>query len=366
MGSKVIANGILRAVGIIVAIVLACYFFYAIRSVLAYLAIAAVIALLGRPIVLFLRRKLKFPNTLAVIVTMVLMLGVFIGILALFIPLINEQSKNLSLLSIDDLKADLNNLYLQIMEYFGATTSDVNQLIENSDLEKNVLEGLNLNFIPNFLNSFFNTLSSFSIGLFSVLFISFFFLKDSKLFQNGLLTFVPDTKESNTVKSIDKINNLLSRYFGGILLQLFILFVIYMITLLIVGVENAIVIAFLCALFNIIPYVGPIIGGAIMITLTMTSYLGADFSAVILPKTGYVLIGLLIGQMVDNFFSQPFIFSNSVKSHPLEIFLVIIIAGLLFGVVGMVIAVPGYTAIKVILKEFLAENTFVKKFTKNL
>ncbi len=184
--------------------------------------------------------------------------------------------------------------------------------------------------------------------------------------QNGLLTFVPDNRESNLVKSIDKINGLLSRYFAGILLQLFILFVIYTITLLIVGIENAIVIAFLCALFNIIPYIGPIIGGVIMITLTMTSNLGMDFSSIILPKTGYVLIGLVIGQLVDNFFSQPFIFSNSVRSHPLEIFLVIIIAGLLFGIVGMIVAVPGYTAIKVILKEFLADNSFVKKFTKNL
>lgn len=366
MNSRIVANGILRAVAIITAVVLSAYFLYKIQSVLAYLAIAAVIALLGRPIVLFLRRKLKFPNTLAVIATMVFMLGIFLGILALFIPLISEQSKNLSLLDIEALKADVNTLYLQILEYFGATTDNVNDLIQDSELEKNVLEGLDLGFIPNFLNSFVNTLSSFSIGLFSVLFISFFFLKDSKLFQNGMLIFVPDNREGNLVKSVDKINGLLSRYFAGILLQLFILFVIYTIALLIVGVENAIVIAFLCALFNIIPYIGPIIGGAIMVTLTMTSFLGADFSTVILPKALYVLIGLVIGQLVDNFFSQPFIFSTSVKSHPLEIFLVIIIAGLVFGVVGMVVAVPGYTAIKVILKEFLAENSFVKKLTKDL
>src|SRR5690606_1157328 len=141
---------------------------------------------------------------------------------------------------------------------------------------------------------------------------------------------------------------------------------IYSILLLLVGLENAIIVAFLCALFNIIPYLGPIIGGAIMITLTMTGNLDADFMNVILPKTGYVLIGLAIGQLVDNFFSQPIIFSNSVKSHPLEIFLVIIIAGLLFGMMGMIIAVPGYTAIKVILKEFLAENKIVQRLTKNL
>ncbi len=366
MTSKTIANGILRAVAIIAGIILLGYFLFKIQSVIAYLAIAAVIALLGRPIVLFLRAKLKLPNTLAVIITMVLILALFLGILALFIPLVSEQSKNLSLLDIDALKINLNTLYLQILEYFGATTANVNELIEESELEKNMLEGLDLNFIPDFLNSFVNFLSNFSVGLFSVLFISFFFLKDSNLFQNGILTFVPDNKENNLVKSIDKINGLLSRYFAGILLQLFILFVIYTITLLIVGVENAIVIAFLCALFNIIPYIGPIIGGVVMITLTMTSFLGADFSTVILPKAIYVLIGLVIGQIIDNFFSQPFIFSTSVKSHPLEIFLIIIIAGLVFGIVGMVVAVPGYTAIKVILKEFLAENQVVKKLTKGL
>ncbi len=366
MDSKIISKGILRAVGIITSVVLGIYFLITIKSVIAYLAIAAVIALLGRPVVLFLRRKLKFPNTLAVVTTMILMIGIFFGILALFIPLISEQSKNLSLLDLEDFRANINALYFEILEYFGATTDNVNQLIQESGLEESVIQGLDLGFIPNFLNSFVNMLSNFSIGLFSVLFISFFFLKDSKLLQNGMLIFVPDQNEGNLVTSIDKINGLLSRYFAGILLQLLILFVIYTITLLIVGVENAIVIAFLCALFNIIPYVGPIIGGGIMITLTMTSFLGADFSTVILPKASYVLIGIIIGQLIDNFFSQPFIFSTSVKSHPLEIFLVIIIAGLLFGVVGMVVAVPGYTAIKVILKEFLSGNEFVKKLTKNL
>jgi len=366
MNAKTIANGILRAVAILAGVVLLCWFFYKIQSVLAYLVIAAVLALLGRPVVLFLRRRLKFPNTLAVVATMLFMLSIFLGILALLIPLVAEQSKNLSLLDIEALKGDLNTLYIQTLEYFGASTGNVNNLLNESKIEENMLKGLDLRFIPDFLNSIVNTLSNFSVGLFSVIFISFFFLKDSKLMQNGILTFVPNNKESNLVKSIDKINNLLARYFAGILLQLFILFVIYTISLFVVGVENAIVIAFLCALFNIIPYIGPIIGGVTMITLTMTSFIDSDFSTVILPKALYVFIGLTVGQLIDNFFSQPLIFSKSVKSHPLEIFLVIIIAGLLFGVVGMVIAVPGYTAIKVILKEFLAENSFVKKLTKNL
>lgn len=366
MTAKAISNGILRAVAILLGIALLAYFLWKIQSVIAYLTIAAVIALIGRPVVYFLRRKLKFPNLLAVILTMLLMLGIFAGIIALFVPLLTEQGKNLSLLDIDDLQQKLNSLYQEITQYFGASPEVVNTLLEKSDIEKSVLEGFDVGFIPNFLNTFLDVLSTASIGLFSVLFISFFFLKDRMLLQKGILALVPESNETRTKHSIEKINGLLSRYFVGLLLQILVLFVIYTITLLIVGIENAIVIAFLCALFNIIPYVGPIIGGLVMILLTMTSNLGMDFSTVILPKAGYVLIGLAVGQLVDNFFSQPFIFSNSVKSHPLEIFLIIIIAGLLFGVVGMIVAVPGYTALKVILKEFLAENKVVKSLTKSL
>ena len=362
MTAKTISEGILRAIAILVGIALVLFFLYKIQSVLAYLTIAVIASLLGRPIVLLLRIKLRFNNTLAVIVTMILLIGVIAGIIALFIPLLVSQGQNLSLLNIDALQANVENLYRQVTEYLGLSSITIEQGIKNSKM----LANLDFGFIPNFLNSFVSVLGTLSIGLFSVLFIAFFFLKDSKLFEQGLLVFIPDNKESRLKKSIKKIKDLLSRYFIGLVLQILILFIIYSIVLFIFGIENAIVIAFLCALLNLIPYIGPIIGGILMMTLTMTSNLGADFSTVILPKTIYVMIGFIIGQLVDNFFSQPYIFSNSVRSHPLEIFLIIIIGGLLFGITGMIVAVPGYTAIKVILKEFLAENKIVKSLTKNL
>ncbi len=362
MTSKIISDGILRAIAILVGIALLLFFLYQIQSVLAYLAIAVIASLLGRPIVLFLRVKLKFNNTLAVIVTMILLIGIIAGIIALFIPLLVAQGQNLSLLNIEALQANVENLYRQVTEYFGLSSVEIEQGIKDSKIFAN----LDFGFIPDFLNSLVSVLGTLSIGLFSVLFIAFFFLKDSKLFEQGLMIFIPDNKESRLKKSFNKIKDLLSRYFIGLVLQILILFIIYSIVLSIFGIENAIVIAFLCALLNLIPYVGPIIGGILMMTLTMTSNLGADFSTVILPKTIYVMIGFVIGQLVDNFFSQPYIFSNSVRSHPLEIFLIIIIGGLLFGITGMIVAVPGYTAIKVILKEFLEENKIVKSLTKNL
>ena len=362
MNSKIISNGILRALGVILAIVLILFFLYKIQSVIVYVAIAAVLSLIGRPVVLFFRRRLKFNNTLAVIVTMVFLIGLLVGLVSMFIPLIAEQGHNLSLLNIEQLQSNIEDLYRQALNYFQLKNIDVEQSLKESDL----LSKIDYSVIPNFLNSIVGGLGTISIGLFSVLFISFFFLKDSKLFEEAIMTLIPDDKEERSKQSAIKIKDLLSRYFVGLILQILILFVIYTIVLLVFGINNAIVIAFLCALLNLIPYVGPLVSALLMITLTMSSNLGESFSEVVLPKTIYVMIGFIIAHLVDNFFSQPFIFSKSVKSHPLEIFLVIIIAGILFGVVGMIVAIPTYTAIKVVLKEFLSEYKIVKKLTKGL
>lgn len=362
MTSKTITNGILRAVAIILGVVLLGWFIYKIQSVIVYLAIAGVVALLGRPIVVFLKSKLKFNDTLAVVFTITLFLIFIFGVISLFIPLIIEQGNNLSLLDIDELQKNIENLYVEAISHFGLNTSDVEASLKDSKFMSN----LNFGFIPNFLNAVISGFGSFSMGLFSVLFISFFFLKDSKLMSNGLITILPKKHEKKLRKSFVTIRDLLTRYFGGLLLQLLILFTIYSFVLFLFGIENAIIIATLCALLNIIPYIGPVISAALLILLSMSSNLGQSFSDVILPKTIYVMIGFVIAQLVDNFFSQPFIFSKSVKSHPLEIFLVIIIAGLISGIVGLIIAIPVYTALKVIAKEFLSEYRVVNKLTEGL
>jgi len=362
MNSKIISNGILRSIAVLLGLFILCFFLYKIQSVIVYIVLAAVISLIGRPLVRFLSNKLKIKTFIAVVITMVFLLGILIGLVGLFIPLVAEQGQNLALLDIEQLEVNVRNLYLEFSNHFGIAVLEVEESLKGS----HILSQIDYTVIPNFLNSFLSGFGSFSIGLFSVLFISFFFLKDSKLLETSILTFFPDNKENRIKRSFHKIKDLLSRYFVGLILQIFVLFVIYTIGLLIVGVENAVVIAFLCALINLVPYLGPIIGGVLMIFLTMTSNLGDSFSLVILPVTLKVLTVITIGQLIDNFISQPVIFSKSVKSHPLEIFLIIIIGGILFGIVGMVIAVPTYTAIKVILKEFLSGNKIVQKLTQNI
>ena len=360
MNSKIISKGILRAIGILACIILFLFLLNKILSVIIYIIIAGILSLISRPIILFLRRKLRFPNSLSVITTMILILALLGGLIGLFIPLIAEQGDSLSLLKVDGLQKNVQNVFNQINTYFSSKGIDVLSEIKNVDFISQFKE------IPNLLNSIVSLIGSLSIGLFSVLFISFFFMKDSRILKNGLLILVPGKTKKRFAKSLETINDLLSRYFIGLILQITILFISYTIILLIFGINNAVVIAFLCALLNLIPYVGPLIGAVIMIILSMISNIGQDFQEVMLPTSVYVMIGYLIAQLVDNFVSQPKIFSKATKAHPLEIFLVIIIGGLLFGIIGMITAVPIYTAIKVILKEFLSENRIVKILTKDI
>ena len=360
--SKIIANGILRAIGILVFTALSLYFLYLIQSVLIYLVVALILTLIGNPILDFFKKRLKFKHTLATIATVSIFIMLIAGFILMFIPLITSQGENLSLLKSAEIERNITQLKTQTFTFLENHNIDTSRMMK----EANLASKINLNFIPNFLNSILGTISSFGIGLASVLFITFFFLKDRLMFIIGAKKIIPDTHEEKILNSAHKINHLLSRYFIGLLLQLFIVFILYIIVLFIFDIPNLFIIAFLCAVLNIVPYIGPLIASILAAILTMLSNLGSDFQTVILPTTIYVLIGFWIVQIIDNNLSQPLIFSKSVSSHPLEIFLVILIAGFLSGILGMIIAVPLYTILKVIGKEFFPENKVIQLFTKNI
>ena len=362
MNAKILANGILRAVAVLVLVALFLYFLYEIQSVLSYLVVALILTLIGNPILDFFKRRLRFKHVFATIATLLLFVLIIIGILLLFVPLIISQGENLSLLNTSEIEKNSLELIGKISIFLENHNIDSAKMLK----EFNITSKLNFDFIPNLLNALVGAISSFGMGLASVLFITFFFLKDKLLFIEGAKKLIPDSHEDKILNSLNKINHLLSRYFIGLLIQLFIVFILYVIVLLIFGVQNAIVIGFLCAILNIVPYVGPLIASILAAILTMIGNLGHDFQSEILPLTIYVLIGFWIVQIIDNNLCQPIIFSKSVSSHPLEIFLVILIAGFLFGILGMIAAVPLYTILKVIAKEFFPENEIIQFLTKNI
>lgn len=360
--SKVIANGILRAIGIMVGIAILAYFLYLIKAVLIYLFIALIVSMIASPVMDFLKRKLKFPHTVAVITTLVLFIGILAGFIMLFVPLIISQGENLSLLDTVKLEKDLMSLINEVKAYFSAHHIDGEKLMK----EANITSSLNFSFIPDLINSLLGILSGFGVGFASVLFITFFFLKDKKLFNTGMKRLLPDAHEEKILKSLNKINYLLSRYFIGLIVQMTILFILYLTVLLIFGVQNAVIIAFITAFLNIIPYIGPLIATALVIILTMLGFMGPESQGDMIMTTVYVLIGYSAAQFIDNNITSPLIFSTSVNSHPLEIFIVILASGFVFGVLGMIIAVPLYTVIKVVAKEFFPDNPVVKILTKDI
>lgn len=360
--SKSISNGIIRALITLVLGALVLLFFYQIQSVIIYLVVSFILTMIGNPILDFFKRRLKFNHLFATIATLFIFILIIFGFIMMFIPLILSQGQNLSLLNTAEIEKNIITLANQISVFLESHQIDSSQILK----EANISSKINYNIIPNFLNAIVGTISSFGMGLASVLFITFFFLKDRLMFLVGARKLIPDSHKFQILNSLEKINHLLSRYFIGLLFQLFIVFLLYLIVLVIFGIPNALVIAFLCAVLNIIPYIGPLIASVLAAILTMLSNLGSDFQSNILPTTIYVLIGFWIVQIIDNNLSQPIIFSKSVSSHPLEIFLVILIAGFLFGILGMIVAVPLYTVIKVIGKEFFPENKIIQLLTKNL
>ena len=168
MNSNTITNGILKATAIILGISVLLLFLYEVQSIIIYIAIAAVISLIGSPIIRFLKRTLKFPNSIAVITTMFLFIGILSGLISMFIPLLIKQSENLSLLNIDQLQTTIQHLIIQINDYFLARNIDVLNELKNADLFQNIKA------IPNFLNAVIGTVGNLSIALFSVLLSHFF------------------------------------------------------------------------------------------------------------------------------------------------------------------------------------------------
>lgn len=356
--TKNIAKGVTLAVLNLVAIGVGLYGLMLLKSVITYILIAVVVALIGSPIVRFLKTKLKMSAGWAVAVVMGAIVTITGGIFSMFIPLIVSQSKSFS-------EIDFAKLQRDLIEY-ARFLSNKTGIKFSEKVASGIGDIFNFEDIYNVLNSVIVALGDISVGFFSVLFIAFFFLRDGNKIINSFLILMDRKYLTRTRGAIRQIKYLLSRYFLGLVIQVTTSFVILSIVLLLAGVKNALTIAFLCALMDLIPYLGNVVGIVLISALTMTNFINEDFMSVILPKTAFVLIGHIVAQLVDNFISQPLIFSKSVKSNPLEIFFVILASGVLFGVMGMIFAVPMYTVIKVVLKVSFSESKIVRILTKNL
>lgn len=356
---------------IILPIVLIALAFYFFSDIIAYLAIASVITLIGRPIMDMLLKirikRFKLSPAVAAVITLGSIIGILMLLFSLFIPTLAEQTIKLQ----DSVNlAEVENGLTEPIEGLEAWIKSYNLVDESFELlpylqevARDFVQTIQISGIASEIVGFTGSLF---IGLFSVAFITFFMLKERTIGRNMIQALLPDNIEAKVDHVMVTIRKLLSRYFIGLMVEILLVGGLIAIGLGILKVENAAVIGFFAGLFNIIPYVGPIIGGIVAIVFTIISSLELDFYSQLLPLLAQVVGVFAVVQMLDNFVFQPFIYSNSVKAHPLEIFIVILMGANLAGIGGMILAIPVYTILRVIGAEFFSQFEVVRTITENM
>lgn len=355
-------------VGIAIVAFLAWYF----SSIVTYIIISAILGMIGRPLVRWLTKfkigKFHINKSLAASVTLVAIWMVFLAFFRFMIPLLASQFEELGNIDLQVFLKELEEPINKISQFFyGQSVSITDETFVTTITEK-VGTFFNVSQITDLFGTIAGTIGSLMIALFAVSFITFFFLQDEGMLKRGILLLVPTDFEEKAEKTISRTAYLLRRYFIGLLLEVFMVMLLDTIGLRIVGIniKNALVIGLLAGLFNVIPYLGPWLGAAIGVLIGIAININANFINETLPLIGFMVLVFGSVQVIDNILFQPLIYSNSVKAHPLEIFLVIMAAGSLAGITGLILAIPVYTIVRVIASEFLSENKLVKSITQKM
>jgi predicted PurR-regulated permease PerM len=338
--------------------------------IIAWVLVAAVLSFIGQPLVRFFDRihirKLKIPHSLSTILSLLVIVLVFLGLVAIFVPLIVSQAETISRIDVGKLAQNLvGPLQWLDDKLHGLGAIPEGQTIQDFLVDK-AKSVVNLGSVSSLIGNFLSVAGNIFIALFSILFIAFFFLKDENMFEEGLLLFIPVKHHNATHRVVADSKNLLIRYYIGVLVEVLGVMLLIATGLWIFGVKNALLIGFFGGIMNIIPYLGPIIGSAIGITLGITSTLATGSYNELLPVVIKLAGVFIVVNFIDNNILVPLIYSRSVKSHPLEIFLIILIGGGLAGLLGMLLAVPVYTLLRVIAKEFFQQFRVVKKLTDSI
>ena len=350
-------------------IVSVAYLLYTVRFIIVYFIIAAIISLVIKPLTDQLAKihikNHKFPRSFGAAITIITLFGVIALANYMVLPSFAEEISVLSKINFHHVVASMEGEFEHFKDFLSSINVDFGT--DENDIKKSVIGFLNINTLTSTFGGIVGGLGNLAVASFSILFMLFFFLKEEKLSQSIFTSLVPDRFLERWLSMMPKMKHTLARYLKGLLLQMIGVFTLVFLGLkFVVGLESALVIALFAALVNLIPYIGPIFGMAfgVVIGVGQAYALGLDahFGAFALKIAGV----FAVTQLTDNILFQPIIFSNSINAHPLEIFIVIAIAGTVFGAAGMLIAVPTYSIFRIFGKEFLQHFKIIRSLTFNL
>ncbi len=366
-------NTTLRNILILIGLALLVYLLWYFRNIIAYVLAAGVISLIGRPVVDLLNGiriwKFRFPKALSSLLTLILLYGLLALFFFIFIPLIGRQIDALS-------GFDASSIVQGLREQIDKIDVAIRKVYKNMPADKTLYDIavttitniLNPASITDFAGNIVTVMRKLVVAFVAITFLAFFFLKDEGLFKETIMVLVPDQYEKRIRNVLHSIKQLLIRYFIGIILQCTIVLINITIGMTIVGFpfQQALVMGLLIGVFNVIPYVGPWLGGSVAVLMGVaTAVTTAGYPAIWLLMV-YMVIVIAITQAIDNNLIQPMIYSRSVNAHPIEIFLVIFAVGSFAGIAGMILAVPAYTALRVFAREFFYNFGPVRKITSGL
>jgi len=354
-----------------ILLLLSCVWFF--RNIVVYILVSGVLSIMGRPLVdLFCRiriRRWSFPRSLSALFTLIIIWGLIILFFVVFVPLVTRQINYFSTIDSEKIVQIVAGPINKVENLFRAINKDIPKDLTIQDyIVKKVADVLNINMIQSFIGSLIGILGNVIIAIFSITFITFFFLKDQRLFFESILMWVSDKYVDNVTRALYSVKILLTRYFIGIVIQSTCIMILVTIGMTIAGIDfqQAVVMGLIIGILNVIPYAGPWIGLAIAITMGVASHINQSFDTVVIPLVTYMIIVEVVTHTIDNIVFQPVIFSNSVKAHPLEIFIVVLAAGFAAGIPGMIFGIPAYTVLRVFAREFFYNFKAVQKITSSL
>lgn len=364
-------SGWVMKLGVIALICALCWYF---SSILVYIILAFVVSLIGHPM-MHLFRKVKIrgkslPDGLLAILSIAIILALLILFITQVIPtvlliVLDTSVMNVESMPYDSLLNQLNGWIIGMFPSLGADFDVVSLLLEK------IQSIVSFSNVSQLLGSVASVAVSVAVGLFAVVFISFCFIKDETLFYKIISAWLPNHLEETVEKALNDITHLLSRYFVGLLIEVIGVIAANFLGLWLIarmGAEYAIGIALIAGILNVIPYVGPLIGEVLGVLFCIILKYGAGVGLDV-PIWAFVLIVfavMLCVQLIDNFIYQPVIYSTSIKSKPLEIFIVLLIASEIGGTIGLLVGIPAYTVIRVIAARFFYKHKVVQRLMPDI
>ena len=327
---------------------------------------------MGQPLMALLEKvkykKIHLPVSVRALITLSVFWVFIIYFFKIMIPIVVYQANQFAAIDVDQIE---NTIQPSIDELGRAIHQE--SLLKKEKISEYISEKVSGFLDVSNLSSLFSFISgmlgNIFIAAFSITFIMFFFLMDDGMFYRIILFFVPDKYDDRFLTALKEIQNLLSRYFVGLGIESFLVAGLRILAfhfLLGMSFSDSLVIGIFSGIINVVPFVGPIIGTIFSVLFTFVISFNESLPYALGYELLFVAIIYLAVQLIDNFLFQPYIYSKSVKAHPLEVFLVILMAGNIAGIPGMIFGIPVYTALRVMANKFFSKFRVVREITHNL